>query len=408
LTADVVLSTVSQDLLSDGELVDAHLCGEREAFAALYTRFQRRLVRLLRGRTGDAGLAEDLAHETLMRALANFDRFDREKPMWPWLKQIALNLSIDHSRRQRVAHVPLEEVLATPDAVDWTDAVEERCLLAVALQALPQRQQRAITLCDVEGLAPSDAAGVMGVGKGALEQLLHRGRTQMRRDYLRLARDRGYALPWLPLANVSPVRVRIADLARAFVRWLCQAQPFVADAASTAVAVVVAATVTALASPASFAAPAATGGTGAVGSARIDASVPVQLPPAVSSDPAPSLGPIASPSPVVVPPPVDQPARPSGEQPVPPAAAEPATTTQSPAPPERPPAPPALPAATADTRLQRERDVEANTTGSVGTSDQDETVVVGESKVYCDSTVRAIVCDAVRAVPTPPPAAPLP
>src|SRR5687767_14928867 len=51
-----------------------------EDFAVLYRRYWPRLVRLVVRRTGDTSLAEDIAQETLARALHNFQALDTGYP----------------------------------------------------------------------------------------------------------------------------------------------------------------------------------------------------------------------------------------------------------------------------------------------------------------------------------------
>ncbi|MGH2685723.1 MAG: RNA polymerase sigma factor, partial [Actinomycetota bacterium] len=76
----------------DGILVERHRDeGHVGSFEILYRRYFPRLVRLLAARLRDRDAAEDLAQETLVRALTHFDRFDASRPIWPWLKTIALN-----------------------------------------------------------------------------------------------------------------------------------------------------------------------------------------------------------------------------------------------------------------------------------------------------------------------------
>ena len=42
--------------------------------------------------------AEDIAQEAFLAALARLDRFDRRRPLGPWLHRIAVNRAIDHVR----------------------------------------------------------------------------------------------------------------------------------------------------------------------------------------------------------------------------------------------------------------------------------------------------------------------
>src|ERR671928_1939870 len=51
---------------------------------------------------GDRAAAEDIAQEAFLAALRALDRFDRRRPLAPWLHRIAVNRAIDHARARAV------------------------------------------------------------------------------------------------------------------------------------------------------------------------------------------------------------------------------------------------------------------------------------------------------------------
>lgn len=83
----------------DGALVEQPLQGGRDASEALYERFYPRVLRYCR-RITDPRLAEDLAQETMCRAIAHLPGFDTRRPPWPWLKTIAVNLARDTAEKR--------------------------------------------------------------------------------------------------------------------------------------------------------------------------------------------------------------------------------------------------------------------------------------------------------------------
>ena len=98
--------------------------GDSAAFDQLVLRFQRPVYRLCR-RMLRSPHAEDLAQETFVRAFVHFDRFDRERPLLPWLLAIARRLCLDLLRRERV----MVEVDDTPVAVDPAPSPEHQAAL---------------------------------------------------------------------------------------------------------------------------------------------------------------------------------------------------------------------------------------------------------------------------------------
>ena len=59
---------------SDGELVEASLRGEHEAFGHLVARYQDVVCAVSYSSTGDRGLSEDVAQETFIAAWSQLDR----------------------------------------------------------------------------------------------------------------------------------------------------------------------------------------------------------------------------------------------------------------------------------------------------------------------------------------------
>ncbi len=198
----------------DTGLVQAHLHGVDGAFDELFRRYQPRLVAFLTHRVRDEAAAEDLAQETLIRAMHALGRFDPTRPLWPWLRRIAANAAIDMIRARSRADA-LTAALASHrrDDVEAGPDLGEEEVLARAMAAVPERQRQALQKCYVEGWRPVDVADQFGVGSNAFEQLLHRARRNLRKAYAHHdAPGRAAGMAWLlliarPMAQVME-RVR--------------------------------------------------------------------------------------------------------------------------------------------------------------------------------------------------------
>lgn len=228
------LQEISHDLPDDDTgLVTAHLAGVDGAFDELFRRYHPRLVAFLTHRVRDAAAAEDLAQETLIRALHAMDRFDPSRPLWPWLRRIASNAAIDMARARSRTDA-LTAALASHPAELTADVPDlgEIEMLERAMAAVPERQRAALQKCYVEGWRPVDVADQFGVGSNAFEQLLHRARRNLRKAYARHdAPGQAAGLAWL-LLLVRPV-VSVADR----VRRTASAVPHLAEVAVASVTV---------------------------------------------------------------------------------------------------------------------------------------------------------------------------
>jgi RNA polymerase sigma-70 factor (ECF subfamily) len=140
-------------------------------------------TRLLQSRAD----AEEVAQETFLRAWQRADTYVPRARVSTWLHRIAHNLALDRLRGRRGRGAPLEldpERDSAP-ASDQPAALlleKERSLrLEEALATLPERQRAAVVLCHEQGLSNPEIGAVLDVGVEAVESLLSRGRSSLRR-----------------------------------------------------------------------------------------------------------------------------------------------------------------------------------------------------------------------------------
>ncbi len=94
-------------------------------FEQLWREYQYPLELWLYGLCGDRSLAEELASETMLRALMSIGSFRGESGIFTWLCAIARNLLVSEQRRQ-ARHTPLEPEHEPSDASDVAEEVSDR------------------------------------------------------------------------------------------------------------------------------------------------------------------------------------------------------------------------------------------------------------------------------------------
>src|SRR3954463_11607033 len=99
---------------SDGALVRAAQAGSSEAVEELFRRHWPAAHRSAWLVVHDAAAAEDIAQEAFVSALRALDRFDRRRPLAPWLHRIVVNRAIDFARARALR--PETAAEAVPDA----------------------------------------------------------------------------------------------------------------------------------------------------------------------------------------------------------------------------------------------------------------------------------------------------
>jgi RNA polymerase sigma-70 factor (ECF subfamily) len=141
-----------------------------ETYVELFVRAQRVAARIL----GDRTEAEDVAAETMVKAMGSWPRM--RTYCAPWVTRVATNLAIDIVRRREAAP---DDQLAAAVNVDGTD----RMALLGGLRTLPARQRQALVLRYVVDLSASDTAEVMGLSAGTVKTHLQRGLAALRLQF---------------------------------------------------------------------------------------------------------------------------------------------------------------------------------------------------------------------------------
>jgi RNA polymerase sigma-70 factor (ECF subfamily) len=171
---------------ADAELLALVSAGDREAFAALYRRYQGAVFRFALHMGCGEAVAEDVTQEVFLALLRNVRRYDASKAsLSTYLYGIARNMT---RRRQRRDRLFLTFTDAKNDQREWRalqvkesaldDALKQQAIEQVrrAVRRLPARYRELVVLCDLHGRTYADAAVIVGCSIGTVRSRLHRGR----------------------------------------------------------------------------------------------------------------------------------------------------------------------------------------------------------------------------------------
>ena len=165
---------------SDARLVDLVRAGHASAFEAIVQRYRKQLLAYC-SRLLPASRAEDAVQQTFLKAYQAMVSGDAELNLRPWLYRIAHNASLNLLRQNGWSHEQLDENMDGVQRPDQALELRERLRSTVkAVKALPERQRNAVLLREVQGLSYEEIAAALGVGDGAVRQLLHRARSTLR------------------------------------------------------------------------------------------------------------------------------------------------------------------------------------------------------------------------------------
>jgi RNA polymerase sigma-70 factor (ECF subfamily) len=179
-------SGMSQSLNpSDDDLLRRLRAGDGEAFAALYERRQGSVFRFALRMTGRPAVAEDVTQEVFMVLVHEAQAYDPERgSLLPYLIGIARKKVLRHLGREAPYAggdgTVVEQTAPDDPFLDLSRAEIVR-RVRKAVQDLPTPFREAVVLCDLEGLAYSDAAKALDCPIGTVRSRLHRGRHELQR-----------------------------------------------------------------------------------------------------------------------------------------------------------------------------------------------------------------------------------
>jgi len=144
----------------------------RERFESFYLREYGRVVKLVYALSGSRLAAEDIAQETFLRALVDWERIQdpaawvrRVAVRWAWRTTRRRLLEAKALARLLIGQGPAVAELALDDARVWR-----------AVRALPRGQAQVIALYYIVDLPVAEIANTLGLAEGTVKAQLYRGR----------------------------------------------------------------------------------------------------------------------------------------------------------------------------------------------------------------------------------------
>lgn len=185
-------TVISQDPLSDEEVVARVLAGETSLFEIVMRRYNQRLYRAARAILRNDGEAEDVMEDAYVRAYEHLDQFAGRAKFSTWLTRIAVHEALARQRRgNRYQELePMSEsdgdpmdgfasMALTPE--EQVSNSEIRSLLEKAVEELPDAYRTVLVLRDIEEMSTTDTANALEISEENVKVRLHRARALLRK-----------------------------------------------------------------------------------------------------------------------------------------------------------------------------------------------------------------------------------
>lgn len=160
--------------------------GDRDAVDSFVGWMWRRAKQIAYLLAQDQGLAEDVAQESVLKALRALPSFDRTRPIKPWAERIAANATLDRLRKRHIRseisyedHAGLDEDHLEARATELVrQAVSDDVM--EALRTLNEAQRSAIVLRYLLDYSPQEIAEISGIPASTVRSHVRRGLIELR------------------------------------------------------------------------------------------------------------------------------------------------------------------------------------------------------------------------------------
>ena len=185
------------------ELIHNIAHGDQRSFKQFYELFHERVYNVCLSHLQNTSDAEEVTQDVFIDVFNNAATFKGNAAVSTWVYRIAVNKSVDkiryNNRQKRFSFVTsifskdTGEVIHHPPEFNHPGVVfeqkENAAKLFAAIAQLPENQKAAFVLKQIEGLSQREVAEVLEVSEKAVESLLQRAKTGLRKILGELYRE---------------------------------------------------------------------------------------------------------------------------------------------------------------------------------------------------------------------------
>jgi RNA polymerase sigma-70 factor (ECF subfamily) len=168
---------------SDEQLMLLIQVHDKYAFSVLVTRHSKKFYNLAYRSLINKADAEDVVQEAFLKIWRKPNLWSSKKQtkFTTWFYRVVLNACLDMNKKKTVTGDAFEQEFEESSKVEVRDESSQLVDLETALRHLPERQRTALNLCFYEGLSNQEAADIMGVRLKALQSLIMRAKTNLKK-----------------------------------------------------------------------------------------------------------------------------------------------------------------------------------------------------------------------------------
>jgi RNA polymerase sigma factor (sigma-70 family) len=171
------VSTSSNQIISDSDLIRGCLSGDSRMQEALYNRFAPKMYAVCLRYSNNADDAQDLLQEGFVKIFKNLDRFRAEGSFEGWVRRVFVNTSIEHYRRKvnLVSASDREEAYIEDHSSNALDKLAEKDIIKL-VQELSPGYRAVFNMYAIEGYSHKEIGAILGISEGTSKSQLARAK----------------------------------------------------------------------------------------------------------------------------------------------------------------------------------------------------------------------------------------
>jgi len=171
------LTPRSNQNITDSDLINGCMRGDRRMQEELYGRFSPRMYAVCLRYAGNTEEAEDILQEGFIKVFKKLDSFRSEGSFEGWVRRIFVNTAIEHFRRKRYL-MPVTEKEENTIEGKFTSVLDElgaKDIMAL-VQELSPGYRTVFNMYVVEGYTHKEIADMLGISEGTSKSQLSRAK----------------------------------------------------------------------------------------------------------------------------------------------------------------------------------------------------------------------------------------
>lgn len=171
------MSLRSNHTLTDADLIQGSIGGNREIQELLYHRFSTKMYAVCLRYSGNAADAQDLLQEGFIKVFKNLNKFRGEGSFEGWMRRIFLNTSIEHYRKKINMLSVTETQEVTIEDKEWNvlDDLAEKDIISM-IHELSPGYRIVFNMHVIEGYSHKEIADILGINEGTSKSQLARAK----------------------------------------------------------------------------------------------------------------------------------------------------------------------------------------------------------------------------------------